>query len=418
MLGFQRNVSYFLPFCVVHTFCLNGPAEQTKLLIFILFYFLHNSHLLSKNSVFSSLPFWQPVPLNNKKKHFLNTHPSCRRWFVWINRLLTLSSDTELYTHDVILTAEVCTWMGFYPKQSKWDHLLPRNTQSLEMSLCLLLCLQKSQQCVNPFIRNPSECRPLAADFQTTRKNADKNVVSVLFLLLHVTVLSSLVARRRSYITWGRRIDFKDESSNISIKIHWAVWGFNWALRKRSSPGSKTLWWKLWASCTGCTCRPDRSWRHRGFSRLHRPDSWVDLQSHPENGKRVVAHTVQCDESCSPFSLCRLFPTSVALFWRWVLFARPCASLPGSQKWLHPPQRRSCSPERCCPTSHAESRPSAPPQGWPPPAWCQARWRLMHLQRSEPRTEPSKSELKQVLVTNVCRSCRELLQSMTPQPVR
>lgn len=145
---------------------------QSKQSCLFLFYFIfYTIHTCCPRTVsfhlchFDSLSLWII-----KKKHFLNTHPCCRRWFVWINRLLTLSSDTELYTHDVILTAEVCIWMGFYPKQSKWDHLLPRNTQSLEMSLCLLLCLQKSQQCINPFIRNPSECRPLAADFQTTRK--------------------------------------------------------------------------------------------------------------------------------------------------------------------------------------------------------------------------------------------------------
>lgn len=59
---------------------------------------------------------------------------------------------------------------------------------------------------------------------------------------------------------------------------------------------------------------------------------------------------------------------------------KTCVSLPGSQKWLHHLQHKSCSREQGCPTSHAESRQSAPPQGWQPPARYLAQWQLMHLQ--------------------------------------
>lgn len=46
-------------------------------------------------------------------------------------------------------------------------------------------------------------------------------------------------------------------------------------------------------------------------------------------------------------------------------------SLPGNQKWFHHLQRTPCFQEQCCSTSQAESRQSAPPQGWEPPAGYQ-----------------------------------------------
>lgn len=122
-------------------------------------------------------------------------------------------------------------------------------------------------------------------------KNAHQVVMHVLFLWLNLTVLSSAVLRHWPHITWRRKIGkmFGRVNAPVRVKIHRGVLKrFNGALRRRSSRWSKTLWWRRWVSCTGCTCLTARNWPHRGLSRLHRPGSSVDLQSRPGNGERTV----------------------------------------------------------------------------------------------------------------------------------
>lgn len=89
----------------------------------------------------------------------------------------------------------------------------------------------------------------------------------------------------------------------------------------------------------------------------------------------------------------------------WVLCRDCCTGItcrvssPGSQKWLHHLLHKSCSRERCCPTSRTESRQSAPPQGWQPPARYPAQWRSMHLQTINTTTCAWVREEEQIVFT-------------------
>lgn len=173
---FKERVLLFA-FCVVHTFCLNGPAEQTKLLIFILFYFLHNSHLLFKNSVFhlchfDSLSLW----IIKKKKTFskYSTPLQLVDLFKWMDLDFKVKAapvwrhpHTNTYAHrlgcylrcdsDVKSIANV----QFF--------LWPRNLQSLTRRLCHCFVSRKPILILRKY-------RRLVADFRTTRKTPTRRL--------------------------------------------------------------------------------------------------------------------------------------------------------------------------------------------------------------------------------------------------
>lgn len=171
---FSKNVSYFLPFVLYIYSAWMVLQSKQSCLFFILFYFLHNSHLLFNNSDFhlchfDSLSLW----IIKKKKTFSKYSTSLSRLILF--QWMTLTWDWKLRSYDVTHKLNAHTHTG-----------------------CIWFVSVKKLQ---PFYFNPARILPPCGWLLNYKKNAHEVVMFVLFRLLHLTVLSSAVARRWPYIT-------------------------------------------------------------------------------------------------------------------------------------------------------------------------------------------------------------------------